>query len=53
MVEKNLNETHEMVLLTHLEKELKYADYQRLNLRNLTPLREEVKDRILKLANKE
>jgi hypothetical protein len=46
-----LTETHELVLLTHLATELKYLEYERLTLRNLEPLKSEVKDRISKLAS--
>jgi hypothetical protein len=53
MEKKKINETHELVLLTHLKTELEYSDYGNLNLRNLEPLKSEVQDRISKLVNKD
>jgi len=47
------SDIHEMVLLSHLQIELNYIGYGDLELRNLDPLREEVKDRISALANKD
>jgi hypothetical protein len=46
-----LTGTHELVLLTHLATELKYLEYERLKLRNLNPLKSEVKERISKLTS--
>jgi hypothetical protein len=47
------SDVHEMVLLSHLKTELKYAEYRDLNLRNLEPLRNEVEYRILRLSEKD
>ena len=48
-----MSEIHETVLLSHLQVELKYADYDGLKLKNLDPLRTEVEYRILRLAEKD
>ena len=47
------SDVHEMVLLSHLQIELRHIGYDVLNLRNLDPLRTEVEYRILRLVEKD